>query len=476
MLTTPEMIREAAQWSRVAAVVPGWLRRVPLYQRAAYLRAADGLEPIPVGMGSPSPQPNGFPSPPRVSFPTGDERFAFCGPPMGAREKKQRGAYRDRLLEASGENWLRSLPFITKDDLRREFPRNFLSAGTELATLVEENLVEVEHTSGTAEERTALLLGTGWWAAQETAALRQNGLVAKALDECPAARRVTINSPVCNSEICYTSVPTQAERIVGNALFTSLSRYPFLWSEVELARMAAEAVAWEPVFLEMDPIYGVIFAQYCERQGIRLPSLRFIICSYEFVSVVHRRILQRVFGVPVFNLYGATETGHLLMETERGEMVASLETAFLEVVEPDARGIGELVVTTLTNDYMPLIRYRIGDLVERHEQPYRTVYILHGREKDAFISADGERVTTWQIDECFADVKGITHYQLLHQPAGKWRLRLVVEGAGPEAAELAELRRRLMARLGIKQGLEFQPTDLLMAEGSGKFRLGYPQK
>lgn len=421
MLTTPEIIREAAQWSRVAVVVPGWLRRVPLYQRADYLQV-------------------------------------------------------EHDSEVKGENWLNQLPFITKSDLRQGFPHNFLSAGIELATLLEENLVEVEHTSGTAEERTALLLGKGWWAAQETAALRQNSVVAKVLDECPATRRVTINSPVCNGEICYTSIPTQAERTVGNVLFLSLSRFPFLWSEAELARMAAEAVAWEPVFLDVDPIYGVIFAQYCERQGIRLPSLRFIICSYEFVSVVHRRILRRVFGVPVFNLYGSTETGHLLMENEHGEMVASLETAFLEVVKPDAKGIGELVVTTLTNDYMPLIRYRIGDLVERHEQPYRTVYILHGRDKDAFITADGERVTTWQIDQCFADVHGITHYQLMHQPAGKWRLRLVLDGAGPDAAVVEELRKRLMGRLGIENGLEFQPTDLLMAEGSGKFRLGYPQK
>jgi uncharacterized protein (UPF0261 family) len=35
-----------------------------------------------------SPGPSGFPSPPRVSFPIRDERFALSGPPVGAREKK----------------------------------------------------------------------------------------------------------------------------------------------------------------------------------------------------------------------------------------------------------------------------------------------------------------------------------------------------------------------------------------------------
>ena len=158
------------------------------------------------------------------------------------------------------------------------------------------------------------MLGRGWWAEQEERALRLNPFVAAVLDEFPGARRVTINSPVCSGDICYTGVPSRDDRTLGNTLFVSLSRFPFLWSEADLARMAAEAADWQPQFLDVDPVYGVAFALYCEQRGLRLPSLRFILCSYEFVSVTHRRILQRVFGVPVFNLYGSTETGHLLME------------------------------------------------------------------------------------------------------------------------------------------------------------------
>ena len=261
---------------------------------------------------------------------------------------------------------------------------------------------------------------------------------------------------------------------MGNALFVSLSRYPFLWSEAELARMAAEAVAWQPQFLDVDPVYGVVFALYCERQGIRLPSLRFIVASYEFVSVAHRRILERAFGVPVFNLYGSTETGHLLMEVGRGEMRASLETALLEVVNTDAHGVSELVVTTLTNDYMPLIRYRIGDLVERNEQPYHTSYVVHGRAKDAFTAPDGRRVSTWQVDQCLADLPGIAHYQLCERAGGEWLLRYVPDLAPPTPAAAAEPRRRVGELLGIGGRLAVEQTDLLAPESSGKFRLGYP--
>jgi len=434
------------------------------------------------------------------------------------------------------------LPLITKQDIRRGFPGNFLPAGVELETLLELDLVELESTSGTSEERTPLLMGRGWWTAQEERALRLNRFVAGILDEFPEARRVTLGSPVCNGDICYRGVPVKADRIVGQALFPNLSRHPFLWSQADLARMAAETVEWQPQFLEVDPVYGVLFARYCEQQGIRLPSVQFILCSYEYVSVLHRRILQRAFGAPVFNLYGSTETGHLLMEDERGEMRPSLETAFLEVIEPDAGGVGELVVTTLTNEYMPLIRYRIGDLVQRQETSDGPVYRVHGRVADAFAVPAGERipsseisrleplngrapsprpsppmgereksnrfmgslddaadahgdrepgqrkvrlltsspstclerVTTRQVDECFEGLGGMIHYQLLQRTDGRWLLRFAPDDRPPQPAEVEELRRRLARLLDIQNGLEVSPSETLLAESSGKFRLGYP--
>ncbi len=420
MLTTEKNIREPALPGRLGELLPRWLREVPLYQRES--RRAPAVEA-------------------KLSL---------------------------------GE--LRLLPFITKQDIRNGFPENFLRAGVKLDSLVADELVELEQTSGTSQERTPLMLGRGWWAEQEERALRVNQFVAQVLDEFPGARRVTINSPICSGDIRYTGTPSRSDRIVENSLFVSLSRLPFLWGETELARMAAEAVEWQPVFLDVDPVYGALFALYCERQGICLPSLQFIVASYEFVSVVHRRILERVFGVPVFNLYGSTETGHLLMETTRGVLRLSEETAFVEFLNADARGIGELVVTTLTNDFMPLIRYRIGDLAERHATPQGLDYVVHGRIADAFTRADGRRVTTLEVDRLFEAVTGVAHYQLQERTAGGFLLRYAPCGAGPTATEISDLKERLNELLKPAVGLSVEQTDLLLPESSGKFRLGYPVK
>lgn len=414
MLATPDIIREAAQASRVAEILPKW-RDVPLYH-AALAGESPGHE----------------------------------GAPAGLR--------------------LGSLPVITKRDILAGFPANFLGDQS-LDTVLGSGTVELDYTSGTSEEQLPVLSERRWWARQEKAALRLNRLVAGLLDEHPNARRATLTTPVCNGRVCDSPWRPQAHRVDGLTLYVNVARIPFLLTTADLDRMAAEVREWEPLFLDVDPVHAVRFALHCERHGINFPTLKFVLSSYEFTSVVHRRVLERLFGVPVFNLYGSTETGHLLMESEEGEMKPSLDTAFLEVIDTDANGVGELAVTTLSNDYMPLLRYRIGDLVERRTSPYATSYVVHGRARDALRAADDRRVTTWQVDQCFTEITGIAHYQLRQNEDGSCLLRFIPDGDGPSTADLKKTIARLGELLGCPGRIAFEAVDLLLPAPSGKFRL-----
>jgi phenylacetate-CoA ligase len=363
------------------------------------------------------------------------------------------------------------LPVIGKNELRKNFPRNFLPPGQNLDTLLEQQLVEREYSSGTSEDRTAVLFGRGWWDEQEGRLLRLNRVVGGVLKKQPAARRVAIVPPVCNGLVCFSNWNSRSERTAGRTLFVNQSRIPFLLTEAELARMAAETAGWEPQFLDADPVQGAWFALYCEREGIGFPSLKFILCSYEFVSVVHRRILERVFGVPVFNLYGSTETGHLLMENERGDMKPCPEAVYYEVLAPDERGIGEMVVSTLTNDIMPLLRYRLGDLVAARDGAGGGRYVVHGRSRDVLHRGDGRRVTTWEVDQCFAGVPGIAHYQLRQTDGGHLDLQWIADGSGPEPVTLNGVRSRLEGLLQPAAPIRVERVEKLPPTPSGKFRL-----
>ena len=389
-----------------------------------------------------------------------------------ARVKKLLPRWRDvPLYQATHADDFFRRPLIGKRELRENFPNNFLRPGQNLDALLASKSVELEHTSGSSDERTAVLFGRGWWNEQEAHVLRLNRSVAQVLEAHPHARRATLVPPVCNGLVCFSNFTSKAARTVDATLFANQARIPFLQTEAELARMAGEILEWSPQFLDLDAVHGAWFAAYCERNGIKFPSVKFILCSYEFVSVVHRNILQRVFGVPVFNLYGSTETGHLLMENERGEMKASLENVFYEIVEPDTNGVGDLVVTTLTNEVMPLVRYRIGDLAECCEKPYSTDYLVHGRARDALLSRDGQRVTTLEVDRCFAEASGILHYQLRQNEKGECHLQFIPDHEPPTAETLNCVAAELQDLLQLESRVTTESVKMLPPLTSGKFRL-----
>lgn len=372
---------------------------------------------------------------------------------------------------------LQAIPFVTKQDIKKDFPRNFLRAGQTLDGLVDAKAIEIEHTAGTTDNRADLLLPHGWWARQEAWALSLNTHVAQVFADHPGAHRVTISSPACNGDISYSNgTPSAQRRTLGLTRVLSLSRFPFLLSTGDLDQMVAEALEWDPVFLDTDPVYAVVFALHCERRGVKFPQLKFILTSYEYTSVLHKRILERVFGVPVYNLYGSTETGHLIMEQAAGGMVASPRIAHLDVINTDERGIGELVVTTLTNDYMPLLNYRIGDLVERRAANGAggPTYILHGRAPDTLKAPDGRRVTTRDVDQCFVGAESLLHYRLHETAPGQFVLNYIPEGVGDAEKAVAAVLPKLTQLIRPAGKIETKPVKFLLPEGSGKFVFNYP--
>lgn len=273
-------------------------------------------------------------------------------------------------------------------------------------------------------------------------------------------------TPGCSGVSCFARWLNVEQRTLGSTLYVNQERIPFSLPDAKLAKMAEETAMWAPTFLDVDPVHGMWFALYCERHGLRFPSLRFILTSYEYTSVLHRRIMERVFGVPVINLYGSSETGHLLIEADAGTSVPSTQTATLELVDGDTRGVGQFLVTTHTNPYLPLLRYAIGDYAEQTNSGY----IVHGRVRDALRRTDGSVATTRQVDALFADLGDVAHYQLRQHSDGRLELFLMPVQAGDElTATAALLRSRLSALLGTEVALR---TDVLIApEDSGKFRL-----
>jgi phenylacetate-CoA ligase len=121
------------------------------------------------------------------------------------------------------------------------------------------------------------------------------------------------------------------------------------------------------------PTETLLWAAAARAQGLRpetdFPALRALFVGGEPLSAARRRRISEIWGVPVVEEYGSTETGSLAGECPAGRLHLWADRAIFEVYDPAtgavrADGSGELVVTPLYREAMPLIRYNLADNVE----------------------------------------------------------------------------------------------------------------
>jgi len=122
--------------------------------------------------------------------------------------------------------------------------------------------------------------------------------------------------------------------------------------------------------LPTDPL---LWAAAAERVGLRpstdFPALRALFVAGEPLTPARRSRISEIWGVPVVEEYGSTETGSLAGECPDGRLHLWADRVIFEVYDPASAttrpaGRGQLVVTPLYREAMPLLRYNIEDEVE----------------------------------------------------------------------------------------------------------------
>jgi phenylacetate-CoA ligase len=106
------------------------------------------------------------------------------------------------------------------------------------------------------------------------------------------------------------------------------------------------------------------------RNGERLPKLRGVSTVGETVTPALRARCTEVWGVPITDIYSSQEFGYLALQCQvSGQYHVMAESALVEVLDdngdPCQPGVvGRLVISSLHNFAMPLIRYELRDYAE----------------------------------------------------------------------------------------------------------------
>ncbi|MGD9952119.1 MAG: phenylacetate--CoA ligase family protein [Burkholderiales bacterium] len=208
------------------------------------------------------------------------------------------------------------------------------------------------------------------------------------------------------------------------------------------------------------PSYALAIAEVAEREGVDLRDAKLEIGLFgaEPWSEAMRAEIEARLGLKAIDVYGLSEImgPGVAVECEAQAGLHGWEDHFLfEIIDPDTGRpapegeAGELVITTLTKQALPMIRYRTRDITRATRarcacgRTHLRLQRITGRNDDMLIIR-GVNVYPSQIEAVLVGLPGVApHYQLVVERNGSLdELTVEVEAASLEHA-LEELEARV---------------------------------
>ncbi len=215
-------------------------------------------------------------------------------------------------------------------------------------------------------------------------------------------------------------------------------------------------------------------------------QIRSVLLTTDYVPRALAARIRKAWDCEVFEHYGMTETGlggGVDCGAHRGYHLRGADL-YYEVVDPKngaplAPGReGELVVTTLTREAMPLLRYRTGDLGRILESPCQCGGVtprmarVRGRLANRIDLGRGLLFPMWRLDEVMFRIPGLLDYRagLIAGP-GRPRLKLLIRASAEKEEGLSqEIEQALAALPEIGGRLK---AGSLVLEGTESVREGW---
>src|SRR6266566_4825125 len=230
------------------------------------------------------------------------------------------------------------------------------------------------------------------------------------------------------------------------------------------------------------PSFALLLA---ERASGREIKLRYGVFGAEPWSEAMREKLEAAWGIDACDIYGLSEVMGPGVAAECREGKGSLhvfDDHFLpEIVDPESGeptdGLGELVLTTLTKEALPVIRYRTGDVTQlltgecECGRTHARIARLTGRVDDMLI-VRGVNVFPSEIEDVVLEHRALGgQYAIIldrRRAMANLEVRCELAERGEVAAVAENVRRRLEARLRVRTDVIVLPPGSLPRQEVGK--------
>lgn len=388
--------------------------------------------------------------------------------PFYRRALEERSVTPERVMTLADLN---RLPFTTKADLREQYPFGLLA-------VPQTSVVRFHATSGTKGR--PVLVGYTRQDLRNWAELCARLLVAAGLRE----------GDTLHNALNY-GLFTGGLGIHGGAELLGCSVIPASGgSSLRQMRLMQDLA---PVAIKSTPSYILHLADVAETNDIDPGQfgLRAAILGAEPWSEALRTVIERRWRVTTFDSYGLSEMygpGVAFECPERNGLHLQEDHVLAEIIHPEAGERapdgeeGELVLTSLTREAMPLLRYRTGDrtAIDRAPCPCgRTgarIRRIRGR-LDEMLIVRGVNLFPTEVERVLTAIERLQpHYELeIERPGALDQITVRAElrpGLVPEPALSAQIRQRLKEELGLSAAIELvEAGSIPRREGTKALRV-----
>ncbi len=369
---------------------------------------------------------------------------------------------------------VKKLPFMYKTDLRDNYPDKIFTSSTD-------ELVRYHVSSGTTGKPTVV-----GYTQKDLDLWTQS--VARSLTACGLGRGDVMQ--VSYGYGLFTGglgLHYGAEKIGATVVPTSIGNTE---RQIELMQdLHVTAIACTPSYLNH-------IGETAEKMGISIKNdtcLKTAVLGAEPWSEQMRDHIQENMGICAYNIFGTSEiSGPMFCECQEQNGIHIWgDIAYTEIIDPDTLEVlppgekGELVMTVLQKEALPMIRYRIGDITYLDDAPcpcgrtHPRIGRLSGRVDDMLIIR-GINVFPSQVEHALLSIPEVSgqHFMIIVERRGTLdemlvQVELKQEFFSDKINDLMDIKKKvshiLKNSLNVSAGIEIMaPNSLPRFEGKAK--------
>jgi phenylacetate-CoA ligase len=223
--------------------------------------------------------------------------------------------------------------------------------------------------------------------------------------------------------------------------------------------------------LATTPSYAALLAEESERFGIKIGEdirLKKIVLTGEGCSNTFRERLEKWWGCEVSFFYGSTECGVVAVECSEHKGYHVMEGHVkVEIIDPVSEErltygkTGEIIVTTLLREGMPMVRYRTGDIGYLQKSNCAcgvTMDLLHLRGRmESMLRLDGEDYSPFMIEHFLMEIPDVSMWYHFKLSQGVFKIEAEPFQTKLSDEQLAvKIRKHIADRIGIDCEVEIR--------------------